>query len=188
MHFLITCSTTYCRYISESGYSSPPPKQSRLRRGSLADVNLERDFTPPPLPFSRNRRSSRVDNIELDILGTGRRASRDLSSSSFNDLSHSVVVGRRHDAGDGVPIHEKVYRNADHSSSQNIDKYLHRSVKQSGSQEKTAENHVEGGGRKPSLAELITIYETSRDEQAESVQKLSTSSSKLQSVSEGVQQ
>ena len=185
MYFLIAFST-YCRYISESGYSSPPLKQSRMRRGSLADVNLERDFTPPPLPFSKNRRSSRVDNIELDILGTGRRASRELSSSSFNNLSHSVLVGRRHDAGDGVPIHEKVYLNADHSSSLNIERNLSNSVKQSGSQEKMGENHAEGGGRKPSLAELITIYETSRDEPAETVQKMSTRSSKLQSVSEGI--
>ena len=49
-----------------------------MRRGSLADVNLERDFTPPPLPFSKSRRSSRIDNVELDILGTGRRPSRDI--------------------------------------------------------------------------------------------------------------
>ena len=146
------------RYISEARYSSPPLKTKFGQRGSLADVNLELDCPPTPLPFIKTRRSSRIDNVELDILGTGRRTSRDLETGIWN-IRQTIGDGSKSDSSNVISFPKRPL--TENNQKYTTNKTL-KTEKQRSNQNSDTVNYNEG--KRPSLADLITVYETSRED------------------------
>jgi len=139
------------RYTTDTPTS---PVARPFRRGSLADVNLEHDFSTPP-PELKLRRNSNYDSSGLDILGTTnqyRRSITELQSlEGFGDLKklHSNALNRTIDT---------VLPNVDTGSTvsqTSVDKFAPR--------RRETPSDTLRSGRRPSLAELITIYENSQD-------------------------
>ena len=137
-----------------------------MRRGSLADVQLERHFTPPPLPFSKSRRSSRVDNVELDILNTGKRSSRDIVLDTLNS---SPNTGTRGKSGQDVVSFSPVQNRATHNTG--VGETRVSKPRNSGPEKNNSSSshkayvEVNKEGQKPSLADLIAVYETFQNEE-----------------------
>ncbi|XP_060559328.1 uncharacterized protein LOC132719567 [Ruditapes philippinarum] len=132
---------------------SPPPKQSRRRRGSLAEVDLENGRSPSPV--YRNRQNSKLDASDLDLFGsTGstvhfRRSFTDIASSSFQSLSSKSCssVDKAFTPRQTSDMNDKI----------KLDLKRRRETKTEPEADYVRE------GRRPSLAELITIYESTND-------------------------
>ncbi|WAR24024.1 hypothetical protein MAR_037693 [Mya arenaria] len=150
----------YDRYVH--GTNTPPPTRrpsTYSRRGSLADVNLENDVPSLP-PDVKSRRNSSYDSSGLDILGTTpqyRRSISELKSfEGFGDLNIPSVFT------DAVTSSANVIMKSPRSYT-SVDRLTHR--RQPGSAIKTdLPTEFTRAGRRPSLADLITIYENSQDE------------------------
>ena len=135
-----------------------------MRRGSLADVSLERHFTPPPLPFSKTRRSSRVDNVELDILNTGRRPSRDIILDTLNNIPHTRTPRKSgQDSVNLSPVQDSVTNNTSVGETHVIKQRGSGPEKNNLSRQTYVEVNREG--QKPSLADLVAVYENFQNEE-----------------------
>ncbi|XP_045157219.2 ERC protein 2-like [Mercenaria mercenaria] len=133
---------------------SPPPNHSRRRRGSLAEVDLERGRSPSPV--HSNRRNTRLETSDLDLFGSSvqfRRSVTDIGSTSLQSLSSfsSSSIDKA-----STPRH---------TSDMNDKIKLDLKRRRESRPEPEAEYVREG--RRPSLAELITIYESANDENQE---------------------
>lgn len=139
--------------MNDAKSPTPTRRHSLQHRGSLADVNLEHSASPP----QRSRRQSKFDVADIDILGTGARYRR-----SVTDLRSTETFGSNNSAKrDSLETKNGERASKTHSKSnqpKNDMGPLHDSKSD------PLISFVSEGGRRHSLAELITIYENSRDE------------------------
>lgn len=130
---------------------SPPSNQSRVRRGSLAEVDLERGSSP--LLATRSRRNSKFETSDLDLFSPAvnyKRSMTDIGSTSFQSLS----------SFSNCSIDKKVTQ----KQTSNINEKLKLDLKRRRESGPEPEADYIREGRRPSLAELITIYESTNDE------------------------
>lgn len=117
-------------------WNAERPSSPPVRRGSLVDVNLERGRSPSPV---RKRRNSKFDTTDLDLFGTQSHIRRSLTDLGY---SHSQSLSS--------------------ISSNSIDKIKLSPRPVLKCPDPDMEYVREG--RRPSLAELITIYENAQDD------------------------
>lgn len=135
------------------GPSSSGSNRGKARRGSLAEVSLERDRSPSP--EIRERRNSKFETSDLDLFNTQylyQRSFTDIGSSGFQSMSslsassfETSLSPRPASSMNNGMIHDLKRR-------KEINPDAHAYLKE---------------GRRPSLAELITIYEGSQDDKGE---------------------
>ena len=140
---------------------TPPPsrRQSVHRKGSLADVNLER----PMSPFQRSRRQSKFDAADIDILGTAsqyRRSVTELrSTDTFGGTGaaslNSIHVDSKHSTS-GSQLSPRTTFTIDISQTR-ADSIVPAETTDASTN--PAKEYIDQG-RRPSLAELINIYES----------------------------
>ena len=126
-----------------------------------------------------------MDNVELDILGTGRRSSRE--RSGIINVSQTGADMKRQGSKTFVSLPEKSLQDHERSTNQSLNKSVKYEAKHS-SQEKVSVTDEEG--HHPSLADLITIYENSGDnvdKTNETISQLPPTVSLLQAASERIQ-
>ena len=165
----------HSRYINES-YISRHVDPKLRRRGSLAEVNLEQEVSPPAC-----RRDSKIENIDVvDILGsTDRSVMNGTSSERKSSLpnifeanflitqprkehSHSYLDSKVSFTSSGTQL-DAMEENETRTP---INKYTsdipaeNAKTKSKGRKKKEFEiPDFKMQGRRPSLAELVTIYE-----------------------------
>ena len=135
---------------------TPPPsrRQSVHRKGSLADVNLER----PMSPFQRSRRQSKFDAADIDILGTAsqyRRSVTDTFGGTGAASLNSIHVDSKHStSGSQLSPRTTFTIDISHTRADSIAR-----AETTDASTNPAKEYIDQG-RRPSLAELITIYES----------------------------
>ncbi|KAL4236191.1 hypothetical protein ACF0H5_004578 [Mactra antiquata] len=135
-------------YQQYDSLASKGHRRPRVRKGSLAEVNLERGRSPSP--EIRSRRNSRLENSDLDLFNTQpqyRRSLTDIASSRHVNWSQSSL--------------DTIEASRSSSSLNDVPEY---DVTQSRKEMNSDALAYTQEGRRPSLAELITIYEGSRED------------------------
>lgn len=148
MHNLV--QNVHFRYTKDSRTPPPSRRQSAQRRGSLADVMLER----PVSPLQRSRRQSKFDAADIDILGTAPRYRRSMTELRCTDTFGS---------SSSASLNTLETKHTHLSPQSSRDKANFQSDNKLDSADSPVKDFVTEG-RRHSLAELITIYEnTTRD-------------------------
>ena len=119
--------------------SRPSLRRGRKRSGSLAEVNLEPISPREHEGYSTGRRGSKIDTCDLDIFGHRSSGNQNPSSRTVDCNESSQPTGRVDDTLTNKDIGNRPFPR------QEFDPPFRRE------------------GRRPSLAELVTIYELSQD-------------------------
>ena len=96
--------------------------------------------------------------MELDILGTGRRTSRDLETGIWN-VRQTIGDGSKSDSSNAILLQKRPL--PENNQKYTTNKTL-KTEKQRSNQNSDTVNYHEG--KRLSLADLITVYETSRED------------------------